>query len=197
MHVFGTIYQVARYAVAALFVLSLLVAVGYWAARRGKINAFGWLARGIRRLADPIMHPVERRVIRIGGNPQDAPVWLIGIVGVLGLLFLGFIKWLMGIALYIGALAHGGPREWILFLVDTIYFILLVALMARVFGSWLGMGRYNRWMRGAYRLTDWFVQPFRRMLPPFGFVDISPLLGWLALWVVHKLLVALLVRPFS
>jgi YggT family protein len=197
MHVFDTIYQVARYTVAALFVLSLLIAVGYWAARRGKINAFGWLARGIRRIADPVMHPVERRVIRIGGNPQDAPIWLVGIVGVLGLLLLGFIKWLIGIALYVSALSHGGPREWLRFLVDTIYFILVVALMVRVFGSWVGMGRYNRWMRGAYRLTDWFVEPFRRMLPPFGFVDISPLLAWLALWLVHTLLIKLLLPPLS
>lgn len=170
----------------------MLVALLYWAARRGKISAFGGLARTTRRLFDPIMRPLESRVIRFGGNPQDAPIWLIGIVGVLGLLLLGLIKWLVGVIYYLGALTHAGPREWARFVVDTAYFILVAALLVRVLGSWIGMGRYNRWMRLAYRLTDWLLEPFRRMLPPFGIVDLSPLLAWLALWLVHKVLVATL-----
>lgn len=189
MEVVATIYAVVRYAVAAVFFLSVLVALVYWAATRGKINALGGLARATRKLVDPIMRPLERRVIRFGGNPQDAPIWLIGIVVVLGLLLLGFIQWLVGVVYYLGALAHGGFREWARFAVDLVYFTFSIAIVLRVIGSWIGMGRYTRWMRLAYWLTDWLVEPIRRMLPPFGFIDLSPFIAYFALWLVHLLLV--------
>ena len=32
------------------------------------------------RLSDPVLLPLERRIFRAGGNPQNAPLWLLGIV---------------------------------------------------------------------------------------------------------------------
>jgi len=175
-----------------VFLLSLLVALVYWAARRGKINAFGWLARGTRRLCDPFMHPLERRVVRLGGNPQDAPIWLVGIVVVLGLFLLAFIRWLVGTAYYLETLSHAGPREWARFAADLVFFVLTAAIIVRVIGSWIGMGRYNRLTRLAYFLTDWVVEPIRRLLPPFGVIDLSPLVAYVALYLTHLVVLRLL-----
>lgn len=186
MTVSSTILAVARYTVAAAFLLTCLIALVYWAVRRGKINAFGPVARATRRLADPVMIPVERRVIRWGGNPQDAPLWLIGIVLVVGLVLLSFIKWLSGTILYLSGLAHGGPRAWLSFALDLGYFVIAAALLIRVIGSWVGIGRYNRWMRITYTLTDWLVEPIRRMLPGFGVIDFSPLVAWLVLYILRN-----------
>lgn len=147
-----------------------------------------------RKLCDPIMQPLERRVARFGGNPQDAPIWLVGIEVVLGLLLMGFVSWVAGIVYRVEALAHGGPGEWSRFVIDLSYFILCAALLVRVLGSWLGMGRYNRWMRLVYGLTDWLVEPIRRLLPPFGFIDLSPLIAYFALKLVHWLLITTLWR---
>lgn len=176
----------ARYTVAAAFFFACIIALVYWAVRRGKLNAFGPIARGTRRLADPLVRSIERRVIRWGGNPQDAPLWLIGIVLVAGLVLLSLIKWLAGVLVYMSSLAEGGPRTWIGFALDLVYFVLAVALLLRVIGSWVGIGRYNRWMRYAYSLTDWLVEPIRRRLPGFGIVDFSPLVAWLALYIVRN-----------
>ena len=175
-----------------MFFLSVLVALVYWAARRGKINSFGWLARGTRRLCDLFMHPLERRVVRFGGNPQDAPIWLVGIVVALGLFLLAFIQWVVGTAYYVEALSHGGFREWARFAADLAFLVLTTAIIVRVIGSWIGMGRYNRVTRLAYFLTDWVVEPIRRMLPPYGVIDLSPLVAYFALWLVHRLVAATL-----
>ena len=43
-----------------------------------RINPFGAWPSLIRRASDPVLRPLERRVVRMGGNPQDAPLWLIG-----------------------------------------------------------------------------------------------------------------------
>lgn len=186
MTVLASILAVARYAVAAVFFLTCIIALVYWAVRRTKINAFGPVARATRSLADPFLRPLERRVIRWGGNPQDAPLWLIGIVLVVGLVFLSLLKWLAGTIVYVSGLTHGGPRAWISFALDLAYFIIIAALFLRVIGSWVGIGRYNRWMRIAYRMTDWLVEPIRRRLPGFGIIDFSPIVAWLVLYILRN-----------
>lgn len=186
MTLFASILAGARYAVAIVFLLTCIIALVYWAVRRGKLQPFGAVARATRRLADPVMIPLERRVIRWGGNPQDAPLWLIGIVLVIGLVLLSFLKWIFGIILYMGALSGAGPRAWISFALDLAYFILIGALFLRVIGSWVGIGRYNRWMRFAYAMTDWVVEPIRRMLPGFGMIDASPIVAWLVIYILRN-----------
>jgi len=186
MTVFASILAGIRYAVAVVFFLTCVIALVYWAVRRGKLEPFGAVARATRRLADPVMIPLERRVIRWGGNPQDAPLWLIGIVLVIGLVLLSFLKWLFGIILYMNALSGAGPRAWIGFGLDLAYFVVVGALFLRVIGSWIGIGRYNRWMRFAYALTDWLVEPIRRMLPGFGMIDFSPIVAWLVIYILRN-----------
>ena len=34
-------------------------------------------------------------------------------------------------------------------------------------------------------LTDWIIEPIRRILPPFGMIDFSPLVAWLVLTLVR------------
>jgi len=183
MDILGSFYTIVRGLVAVAFAWSLVVALVYWAVRRGRLKAFGWPARAVRATADPVLRPLERRVIRFGGNPQDAPIWLIGLVVLAGLLLLALVRWAAGFALYLRSLSHSGPRAWIGLVVNVVYTTLIVALLVRVIGSWFGIGRYHRVGRWAYRLTDWIVEPIRRALPPFGFIDLSPLVAWFLLWL--------------
>jgi uncharacterized protein YggT (Ycf19 family) len=41
-------------------------------------------------------------------------------------------------------------------------------------------------------LTNWLVEPIRRMLPPFGMLDFSPLVALLVLWLARTLLLSVL-----
>jgi YggT family protein len=34
-------------------------------------------------------------------------------------------------------------------------------------------------------LTDWLIQPIRRILPPVGMLDFSPLVAWLVLTLLR------------
>src|SRR5207244_12533969 len=85
-------------------------------------------------------------------------------------------------------------------LIGALYSVLFAALLLRVIGSWFGLFRYSRWMRPAYAVTDWLVEPIRRLLPPMGALDWSPLVAWLVLWLLKQLLlnvVLLCARPES
>lgn len=177
------------YATRALVILALsyasIVAVTFWAVRTRRINPFGAWPRFTRRISEPILLPLERRVIRAGGSPQDASFWLLGLVIVAGLLLLSLVHWLIGMTATMAALTYAGPRAWLRFVLGGVFTLLMAAIFIRVIASWLGLSPYSRWMRPVMLLTDWLIEPIRRILPPFGMLDFSPMVAWLVLWVVR------------
>ena len=168
------------------------VALTHWAVRSRRIDPFGTWPRLVRRVSDPILLPLERRVIRAGGSPQNAPLWLLGLVIGCGLLLLSLTQWLIGTASGLVLLAHGGPRVWLRVLVSAVFTILMAAILIRVIASWLGIGEYRKWMRPVYALTNWLIDPIRRILPPVGIFDFSPMVAWLVLFVVRGFVLGLL-----
>jgi len=159
--------------------------VTYWAVRTRRINPFGVWPRFTRRISEPILLPLERRVIRAGGSPQDASFWLLGLVIVAGLLLLSLVHWLIGMTATMAALSYAGPRAWLRFVLGGVFTLLMAAIFIRVIASWLGLSPYSRWMRPVMALTDWLIEPIRRILPPFGMLDFSPMVAWLVLWVIR------------
>jgi YggT family protein len=168
------------------------VALTHWAVRSRRINPFGAWPRLVRRISDPILLPLERRVINAGGNPQNAPLWLLGLVIGGGLLLLSLAQWLISTASGLVLLAQGGVRVWIQVLLSAVFTILMAAILIRVIASWLGIGPYRKWMRPVYALTNWLIDPIRRILPPVGIFDFSPMVAWLVLYVVRGFVLGLL-----
>jgi YggT family protein len=187
---------VLDYVVRALVIVALayasVVALTYWAVRTRRINPFGAWPRFTRRISEPILLPLERRVIRAGGSPQDASFWLLGLVIVAGLLLLSLVHWLIGMTATMTALAYAGPRAWLRFVLSGVFTVVMAAILIRVVASWLGVSPYSRWMRPVMLLTDWLIDPIRRILPPFGMIDFSPMVAWLVLWVVRGFIMGMI-----
>ena len=120
-------------------------------------------------------------------------MWLLGIVVVGGLVLLSLMGWLAGAWFRYGGMISAGPRGWAFLAVNGTYYILLVALGVRIIGSWFGAGRYRPWMKPAYWLTDWFLNPIRRLLPPMGMIDFSPLVAWVLLVVLRGFILGFIV----
>jgi YggT family protein len=178
---FATLDLVARTLVVVALVYASAVALTHWAVRSRRITPFGAWPRFMRRASDPVLLPVERRIVRAGGSPQDAPLWLLGAVVAGGLLLLTLVQWLAGFVATLSYLTAAGPRAWARFLVSTLFSVLMIALFVRVIASWFGVSPYRPWMRLAHALTDWLILPIRRLLPPVGMLDFSPLVAWLVL----------------
>ena len=185
---------VLRYTVFALVVLAAVVALGSWLVRTRRVSPFGVLGRTLRSVTDPIVRPVERRLVRMGGNPTHAGGWLVVVTAVAGIVLLSLAGWLIGTFQTARTAASGGPRGTLILIVDLAYRILFAALIVRVIATWFGMFRYSRWVRPAYILTDWFVEPIRRVVPPLGAMDLSPLVAMIALSILRQILLSIL-RP--
>lgn len=181
-----------RTLVIVALVYASIVALTSWAVRTRRISPFGAWPRMARRLSDPVLLRLERRVVASGGSPQTAPLWLVGLVIAGGLILLSLTHWVIGVIAGVALAIQSGPAIWLRLLVSALFTILMTALLIRVIASWFGIGPYNRWMRPVYSLTSWLIDPIRRIMPSFGMIDFSPLVAWLVLYVVRGFVMGLL-----
>ncbi len=170
--------------VAAVVVLAVAFLLD-WLVRTRRINPFHPAARVIRRFVDPLLAPVERRIVRAGGLPTSAPIWglvaavFVGIVVISGLDFL-----LQGTAALIFAVASG-PLGLFVVLVRLTFGILRLAIILVVIVSWLPISPFSPWVRWAFAITEPFLRPLREMLPRFGMFDITPIVAYILLGVLE------------
>ncbi len=190
-----TPFATFRYAVLLAAGVLALLGFAAMAVQRRTINPFSRTARLIRGATDWILKPLERRLARMGANPANAPWWLVGIGVVGGILLITAVQWLANeVAVIMMASAAGGSS--ILYLVvNAAFSILELAIIVRVIGSWIGAGPHTKWMRPFYWLTEWLIAPLRRIIPPVGMFDFTPLVAWLIIMLVRGPVLSLFARP--
>ena len=172
---------VLRYAVLAVAGAVVLGAFAAMALQARTINPFGRAARAIRAVTDPLLKPIERRILRSGGNPQSAPWWLVGIGIAGGIAVVTAVDWTAGQAQSLALAASFGPRYAARLAVYWAFNVVILALMVRIVGSWIGASPNSRWMRPFVFMTEWLLAPLRRVVPPFGTLDFTPLVAWFLL----------------
>lgn len=78
-------------------------------------------------------------------------------------------------------------------LVRLLFQALYILLIIRVLLSWLpGMAQDHPVVEFVYRATSPILTPIRRLLPPVGGLDLSPLVAILLLTLVQSLVINLL-----
>src|SRR6266702_25546 len=103
-----------RYSVFAAFAASVLLATASWLVRTRRVSPFGVLGRALRAASDPVVRPVERRLVRLGGNPVHAGWWLAVLVAAGGVLLLSLLDWLIHTVESIVGSGANGPRGVVL-----------------------------------------------------------------------------------
>ncbi|HUF27910.1 MAG TPA: YggT family protein [Gemmatimonadaceae bacterium] len=180
----------------ALFIAAVLLAVVAlldWMVRTRRINAFSPIARFTRSTVDPLLRPIEARVVRAGGMPSAAPWWALVVVIVGGIVLLTLLGFLRGQFVAAVTAPQRGAIGVILLLVRWTFGILKIAIIVRVISSWIRVSPYSKWVHWAYRLTEPILAPLRRVIPTIGMIDLTPLVAYFGLWILEGFIVALLV----
>ena len=185
---------ILRVLIVVAFAGAGIVAATHWAVRSQRLQPFGAFPRLVRRASDPVLVPVERRVIRFGGNPQDAPFWLLAVVVVAGLIALWLFRLLTGTIVGLYLLAQSGPLAWVAAALHLVFNVLQLAIVVRVIASWFGVSPHRWWLRLAHRLTDWIIVPLRRVVPTFGPIDVTPIAAYFLLFLLERIVFSLLFR---
>ena len=162
------------------------------------LNPFAWASRTIRRLTDVFVMPVRSSLRQLGMEPKFAPLVVILVVIVLGY----FAGWLAGttIGTIFGVLQSvqaGAPIMAVGFVIYGLLAIYLILILARVIFSWAQITYRNRLMRFLVNTTEPLLGPLRRMLPPLGWLDISPIVATLIIWFLLAAVAGTLLRGSS
>jgi YggT family protein len=179
--VLRTVLLVAAIAVTGAAALS-------WAVRTRRISPFSGVARLVRGRVDPLFAPMERRVVRAGGQPAHAPWWTVAAVVVAGIVLLSLLGFVRNELLGAFYAVQAGPRGlWVLAVAWT-FGVLKLALFARVISSWFQLSPYSPWIRWAFVLTEWMLAPLRRVIPTLGMIDVTPLVAYFGLSILQGVL---------
>jgi len=147
------------------------------------LNPFAWASRTIRRLTDGFVMPVRGGLRQFGVDVKFAPLIVILMVIVLGY----FTTQLAGTigSTVVGvwnSVIRGAMIAAIGYIIYGLLSIYLILIIARVVFSWGQLSYRNRLMRFLVNATEPLLGPLRRMLPPLGWIDISPLVAGLIIW---------------
>lgn len=69
--------------------------------------------------------------------------------------------------------------------------VLIFAIIIRALASWVMPAGGGGLMRILVDITEPVLAPIRRVLPPLGGIDLSPIAAMIAIWIVSTILVQL------
>ena len=185
-----TIIAISRIAFLASAVAVAAICGIDWAVRTRRISPFSGVARFFRRSIDPLMAPIERRIVRGGGVPSNAPWWALAAVVVGGIVVVWLLGFVRGQVEAAASAAGFGGRGIIRLGVQWIFGIMQIALFLRVLASWFRTSPYRWWIRWSYVLTEPLLRPLRRFIPPVGgMLDLTPLVAYFILVLLSGLVV--------
>ena len=162
------------------------------------LNPFAWTSRTVRRLSDGFVIPVRGGLRQLGMDPKFAPLAVILIVILLGYYLLSLVRTIASTVAGVWVSMQNGSGfaalGHILYGLLSIYLLLIIM---RIIFSWGRVSYRNRLMKFLVDVTEPLLGPLRRMIPPLGWIDISPIVAILIVWLFQQAVAGtLLSAPF-
>ena len=76
--------------------------------------------------------------------------------------------------------------------ISLIFLSLQIAILLRVLFSYIQPNPYNPIVQAVVALTEPLLAPLRRVIPPLGMFDLSPLVALIVLSIVQRVVLSLL-----
>lgn len=200
MPVIQTIYLFIAWGVTATITAGIILIVLRSLFNYIDVNPFNWSARTIRRVTDPVVMPVRRALIGFRVDPKAAPfiaVLLIIVAGYLAVQVAGsLLNTVAGILFAISSGRAGTPVAIIGYLIFGFLGLYTLAIFIRIILAWVSMSYANPLMRFFFKTTEPLLGPLRRVIPPVGMFDISPIVAFLIVWICQRAIEGTLLRDW-
>lgn len=76
-------------------------------------------------------------------------------------------------------------------IVEYLFTTYSLMLFVRVMGSWFPSFAQSRWMHFLRFYTDPYLNIFRKIIPPLGMIDVSPMIAFFALQLIQFFIIYL------
>ncbi|HEY0171550.1 MAG TPA: YggT family protein [Pyrinomonadaceae bacterium] len=182
------------YAIATVILVVIVLMLARLILNKADLNPFSRPVILIRRWTDPMVNPVRRPLVQAGFSPNVAPLVVILIAILAGYFASEFI----GAVLYtvrglLKSVAAGAPISFVGYIIVGALAVYSLMIFARILMSW-GVGPHNRLLHFLIRATEPVLGPFRRLIPPVGMMDISPIVVLFLLTLLQRAVGATLLQ---
>ncbi|HKQ51392.1 MAG TPA: YggT family protein [Pyrinomonadaceae bacterium] len=193
MSIFQQIYDGFWYVVASAILLLVALILLRTLVNYADLNPFGWMARTVRSLTDPFVNPVRRGLLRSGLEPKLAPLLTFVIAVLLGWFAVQLVEAvLFTVSGILGSLQTGRLIALVGFVLYGLLAVFALMIFMRIVFSW-GVSSVNRVLRFLVRVTEPVMGPFRRLIPPMGMFDISPIVVLLLISLFQRAILGTLI----
>ena len=183
------------WAIQAVIVAIIALMIVRMIADARDLNPFSWTSITLRRLTDGFVAPVRGTLRQVGVDPKFAPLVVILVSILLGFFLMQLVSTIaMTVSGIITSAASGAIVSVLGYILYGLISIYILLIFMRIIFSW-GMVSYgNRLMRFLVDMTEPLLGPLRRMIPPLGRFDISPIVAFFILWLFQAAIAGTLLR---
>ena len=194
MDIFDSINLFVFYAIATIILVVIALMLARLILNKADLNPFSRPVIMVRRWTDPMVNPVRRPLVQMGISPNVTPLVVILVAIVLGYFATLFITTVLGTVkglLY--SVRDGRPIAVVGYVIYGVLAMYSLMIFARIVMSW-GVSAHNRLLHFLIRVTEPVLAPFRRIIPPIGFMDISPIVVFFLLDLLQRAVAVTLLR---
>jgi YggT family protein len=162
---------------------------------KADLNPFGFTHRSVRRLSDDFVIPVRGALREFRADPKFAPLVVILIAVLLGYVTVQLLRTIEQIV--VGILVSAASGNLVAVLGTILYGLIsiyILLIFVRVIFSIARVSYTNRVMRFLVNITEPLLGPLRRIVPPVGMMDISPIVAFIILWLLQAAVAGTLMK---
>lgn len=181
----GALIEIVRLVINTLGGLYLTAVILRFLLQLARADFYNPISQALVRITNPTVKPLRRLIPGFFG------------IDIASLVLAILIKLAMIIALFVVQTGSANFNILLVLLVAvlsvfvTIFNIYFVAMIATIILSWVAPGSYHPAAVLIHQVVEPVMAPFRRLLPPMGGIDFSPMIAFLALNVVKIVFSAL------
>jgi len=187
MSFIALLYLFITWGVTAVIVATIVLIVLRSLLNYMDVNPFKWSVRTVGRATDPVIMPVRRVLIGFRIDPKVAPFIAAILIIVAGYLLLQvagtILNTVQGIIFALKSGRAGTPVAIIGYVIYGLLGLYTLAIFVRIIFLWLSMSHAKPFMRFLVRVTEPLLAALRRLIPPVGMWDLSPIAAFVIVWL--------------
>ena len=154
-----------------------------------RVDFYNPVSQGVVKVTDPILKPL--RLVLPGFRNFDLAALLAAILSQI-ILLMAVTALAGGYAGGIGMMVVAGVLQVVMLCIQIFWWSILIGILA----SWIAPGNYHPALQLVHQIAEPLMAPARRLLPPMGGLDFSPIVVFLVLGLLERMLPQIVMSMF-